>query len=99
KHTELNEAPYARLVAERFGTEHQELILDPDVVQTVDTLSRSLEEPFGDSSMLPTYYISCLARQHVKVALSGDGGDEAFAGYERYRIHLQERSFDWIPGW
>ena len=99
KHTEFNEAPYARLVAERFGTEHQELILDPDVVQTVETLTRSLEEPFGDSSMLPTYYISCLARQHVTVALSGDGGDEAFAGYERYRIHLQERSFDWIPGW
>src|SRR6266446_2962008 len=99
KHTEFNEAPYARLVAERFGTEHQELILDPDVVQTVETLTRSLEEPFGDSSMLPTYYISCLARQHVTVALSGDGGDEAFAGYERYRIHLQERSLDWIPEW
>src|SRR5207249_6147265 len=62
KHSEFNEAPYARLVAKRFGTEHQELILDPDVVQTVETLTRSLEEPFGDSSMLPTYYISCLAR-------------------------------------
>jgi asparagine synthase (glutamine-hydrolysing) len=99
KHTEFNEAPYARMVAERFGTEHQELILVPDVVQTVETLTRSLEEPFGDSSMLPTYYISCLARRYVTVALSGDGGDEAFAGYERYRIHLQERSFDWIPQW
>ncbi len=89
KHSEFNEAPYARVVAKRFGTEHHELILDPDVVETVETLTRSLEEPFGDSSMLPTYYISCLARQHVTVALSGDGGDEAFAGYERYHVHLR----------
>jgi len=97
KHSEFNEAPYARLVAKRFGTEHHELILDPDVIETVETLTRSLEEPFGDSSMLPTYYISHLARQHVTVALSGDGGDEAFAGYERYHVHLQQRSFGWIP--
>ena len=92
KHADFNEAPYARMVAERFGTEHHELILEPDVVQTVDTLTRSLEEPFGDSSMLPTYYICCLARQHVTVALSGDGGDEVFAGYERYHTHLQQRA-------
>src|SRR5262249_9948024 len=98
-HAEFNEAPYARLVAEKFGTEHHELMLEPNVVETVDTLSRSLEEPFGDSSMLPTYYVSRLARQHVTVALSGDGGDEAFAGYDRYRIHLQERSNHWIPEW
>src|SRR6266704_7090207 len=97
KHSEFNEAPYARLVAKRFGTDHHELILDPDVIETVETLTRSLEEPFGDSSMLPTYYISCLARHHVTVELSGDGGDEAFAGYERYHVHLQQRSFGWIP--
>ncbi|MGA8762926.1 MAG: asparagine synthase C-terminal domain-containing protein, partial [Candidatus Sulfotelmatobacter sp.] len=94
---DFNEAPYARIVAERFGAEHHELILEPDVVQTVDTLTRSLEEPFGDSSMLPTYYVSCLARQHVTVALSGDGGDEAFAGYDRYRTHLHDRSYKWLP--
>jgi asparagine synthase (glutamine-hydrolysing) len=99
QHADFNEAAYARKVAEHFETDHHELILDPDVVETVDTLSRSLEEPFGDSSMLPTYYISRLARQHVTVALSGDGGDEVFAGYDRYRIHLENRSFDWIPGW
>jgi len=99
RHAEFNEAPYAKLVAERFGTEHHELILEPNVVETVETLTRSLEEPFGDSSMLPTYYISRLTRQHVTVALSGDGGDEAFAGYERYRIHLQRRNFNWIPAW
>ena len=96
---DFNEAPHARLVAQRFQTEHHELILEPNVVETVEMLSRHLEEPFGDSSMLPTYYVSCLARRHVTVALSGDGGDEAFAGYDRYRIHLQERSHDWIPGW
>jgi asparagine synthase (glutamine-hydrolysing) len=96
---EFNEAPYAKLVAERFGTEHHELILEPDIVETVEFLSRSLEEPFGDSSMLPTYYVSCLARKHVTVALSGDGGDEMFAGYERYRIHLNDRSYRWIPQW
>ena len=99
RHADFNEAPYARMVAERFGTKHHELILEPDIVATVEALTRSLEEPFGDSSMLPTYYVSCLARQHVTVALSGDGGDEAFAGYERYRIHLQDRAHDWIPRW
>jgi asparagine synthase (glutamine-hydrolysing) len=99
RHADFNEAPYARLVAERFGTEHHELILEPNVVETVETLTRSLEEPFGDSSMLPAYYVSRLARQHVTVALSGDGGDEAFAGYERYRTHLQRRNFRWLPEW
>src|SRR4029077_17034649 len=96
---DFNEAPYARMVAERFGTDHHELILEPDVVETVETLTRSLEEPFGDSSMLPTYYVSCLARQHVTVALSGDGGDEFFAGYDRYRIHYQRRIFEYVPEW
>ncbi len=98
RQADFNEAPYARMVAQRFGTEHHELILEPDVVETVQTLARSLEEPFGDSSMLPTYYISRLARQHVTVALSGDGGDELFAGYDRYR-HCFRRGFGWIPDW
>src|SRR5713226_6031705 len=97
QHSDFDEARYARMVAEKFGTEHQELVLEPNVVETVETLTHSLEEPFGDSSMLPTYYVSCLARKYVTVALSGDGGDEMFAGYERYRIHLHERSFPWIP--
>ena len=99
RHADFNEAPYARLVAERFGTEHHELILEPNVVETVESLTQSMEEPFGDSSMLPTYYISRLARQHVTVALSGDGGDEVFAGYERYQILLQRRNINWIPEW
>jgi asparagine synthase (glutamine-hydrolysing) len=97
QHTDFDESPYARLVAEKFGTEHHELILQPNVVDTVQSLGSTLEEPFGDSSMLPTYYVSCLAREHVKVVLSGDGGDEAFAGYDRYRIHLDRRSANWLP--
>lgn len=99
RHDDFNEAHYARIVAQRFGTEHHELILEPDVVETVQSLTRSLEEPFGDSSMLPTYYVSCLARQHVTVALSGDGGDELFAGYGRYRIQARRQIFEHIPSW
>ncbi len=98
-HPDFNEAPYARKVAEKFGTEHHELILEPNVVEILDKLTHSLEEPFGDSSMLPTYLVSCLARKHVTVVLSGDGGDETFAGYNRYRITLEDRSFAWIPQW
>jgi asparagine synthase (glutamine-hydrolysing) len=95
---DFNEAEYARMVADRFGTDHHELILRPNVIETLETLTHSLEEPFGDSSMLPTYYISCLARQHVTVALSGDGGDELFAGYDRYRILLKDRAHS-LPDW
>ena len=96
-HADFDESKYARIVAQKFGTEHQELLLEPDVVGTVEKLTRSLEEPFGDSSMLPTYFVSCLARQHVTVALSGDGGDELFAGYDRYAIHSQRQIFEKVP--
>jgi asparagine synthase (glutamine-hydrolysing) len=99
KNDDFNEADYARIVANKFGTEHHEMILEPDVVGTVEHLTSSLEEPFGDSSMLPTYYVSQMARRHVTVALSGDGGDEMFAGYDRYRIHADRQIFEKIPGW
>lgn len=98
-HDAFNESHYARIVANRFGTEHHELVLEPNVLETVETLTTSLEEPFGDSSMLPTYYVSCMARKHVTVALSGDGGDEIFAGYDRYGIHLRRKAFERIPHW
>jgi len=98
-HDDFNEAHYARIVAKHFGTEHHELILEPNVLETVETLTSSLEEPFGDSSMLPTYYVSCMAREHVTVALSGDGGDEIFAGYDRYAIHRRRQVFQRIPPW
>jgi asparagine synthase (glutamine-hydrolysing) len=97
RRADFDETPYARKVAERFATEHHELILEPDIVQTVGVLTSFMEEPFGDSSMLPTYYVCRMAREHVTVALSGDGGDEAFAGYDRYRMHLRDRSYTWIP--
>ena len=96
---DFNEAHYARSVADKFGTDHHQMILEPDVLQTVEDLTSSLEEPFGDSSMLPTYYVSRMARQHVTVALSGDGGDEIFAGYDRYRIQADRGVFEHIPGW
>ena len=98
-HDDFNEAHYARIVAQHFGTDHHEMIVEPDVLETVETLTSSLEEPFGDPSMLPTYYVSKMARQHVTVALSGDGGDEIFAGYERYGINLNRRIFERIPLW
>jgi asparagine synthase (glutamine-hydrolysing) len=94
-----NEAPYARLVAEKFGTAHHELVVDPNIEETLAYLTGMLEEPFGDSSMLPTYHVCRIARQHVTVALSGDGGDELFAGYDRYLASQQRRRFDHIPAW
>ena len=79
-----NEAPHARAVAEALGTEHRELILRPDANEVIDGLVSLFDEPFADSSALPTYFVSELARREVTVALSGDGGDELFAGYTRY---------------
>ena len=98
-HDDFNEAHYARIVAKHFGTQHHELVVEPDILETVETLTSSLEEPFGDSSMLPTYYVSCMARRHVTVALSGDGGDEIFAGYDRYGIQRRRQVFERIPRW
>ena len=96
---DFNEAAYARAVAERFGAEHHELVIEPKIEETLTFLTGMLEEPFGDSSMLPTYYVSRMARQHVTVALSGDGGDELFAGYDRYLVHLARQKFGPVPGW
>ncbi len=81
---DYNELPYARRVAEHFGTDHHEELVRPDAERDVLALVRQFDEPFADSSMIPTYYVSRAARRHVTVALSGDGGDELFAGYRRY---------------
>jgi len=96
---DFNESAHARAVAERFATAHSEFIVDPNFSETLDKLTHMLEEPFADSSILPTYHVSQLARQHVTVALSGDGGDELYAGYDRYEINLGKRAFEWIPAW
>jgi asparagine synthase (glutamine-hydrolysing) len=98
-HQEFNEAQYARAVAQRFGTDHHELVVEPNIQETLEILTRSLEEPFGDSSMIPTYHVTRMARQYVTVALSGDGGDELFAGYDRYLVNLGRQKFDSIPRW
>lgn len=79
-----NELPYARMVAERYGTDHHEEIVRPDAESIIPEIIENFDEPFADSSAIPTYYVSRLARRHVTVALSGDGGDELFAGYDRY---------------
>jgi asparagine synthase (glutamine-hydrolysing) len=87
----FNEAPYARQVAEWFGTEHHELIATPQDLGLLEDVLDACDEPFADASAIPTYLVSRLARQHVKVVLSGDGGDELFAGYDRYVVDRRER--------
>ncbi|PYM86175.1 MAG: asparagine synthase (glutamine-hydrolyzing) [Candidatus Rokuibacteriota bacterium] len=86
-----NELPYARQVAERYATEHHELLVGPQDLGLLDDLLRAVDEPFADASSIPTYLVSRLARQHVKVVLSGDGGDELFAGYDRYVVDYRRR--------
>src|SRR5581483_4310708 len=81
---DYSEVDYARLVARRFATDHHEEIVRPDALSILPELVRHYGEPFGDSSAIPTYYVSRLARRHVTMAFSGDGGDEAFLGYGRY---------------
>ena len=86
-----NELAYARAVAERFGTEHYELVVGPQDLGVLDDLLGAFDEPFADASAIPTYLVSRLARPHVKVVLSGDGGDELFAGYDRYVVDHRRR--------
>ena len=82
-----DERPYARAVAERYGTVHEELAIEEDVAETLQRLAAAYDEPLGDEAAFPTFLIAEQARRHVTVALAGDGGDEAFAGYERYIAH------------
>ena len=95
--SDFNELQYARDVASQFGTDHYDLVLRPDVVGIVEDLTWYLDEPFGDTSAIPTYMVSKLASEHVKVVLSGDGGDELFAGYDKYVVEERERGRDRIP--
>jgi asparagine synthase (glutamine-hydrolysing) len=92
-----DERAYARQVAERYGTRHEELLVEPDAAELLPRIAQAYDEPFGDSSALPTYLVCELARRHVTVALTGDGGDEAFGGYERYRAHGLASTLDRLP--
>jgi asparagine synthase (glutamine-hydrolysing) len=87
---DFNEAHYAAEVAEQFATDHQVEEVDPDDYGLIDQLAGLYDEPYADSSAMPTYRVCELARKRVTVALSGDGGDENFAGYRRYRWHMYE---------
>ena len=95
--SEYDETRYARLVAQRFGSVHEEFRVEPDAVEVLPQLVWHYDEPFADSSAIPTWYVAQRTRQHVTVALTGDGGDELFAGYPRYRAVWLARWFDRLP--
>jgi asparagine synthase (glutamine-hydrolysing) len=86
----FNESEFAQKVADRYHTNHRLEVVKSDDFDLIDTLARLYDEPYADSSAIPTYRVCQLARKHVTVALSGDGGDEAMGGYRRYRMHLME---------
>ena len=90
----FDELVHARRVADHFGTDHHEFIVKPDGVGILDALVSHFDEPFADSSAIPTWYVSEMARRHVTVVLSGDGGDELFGGYDRYVPHPRVVAFD-----
>lgn len=94
----LDESEHARKVAVHFGTRHHELEMDGSSLAVLDRLSRFVDEPLADSSLLPTFMVSQLTRSHVTVALGGDGGDELFGGYNDYRIAMQDHALmRWVP--
>jgi asparagine synthase (glutamine-hydrolysing) len=93
----FNELPQARIVAQKFATDHHELIVRPDAVELLGKVVRHYGEPFADHSAMPAFYLSRFAREHVTVALNGDGGDESFAGYERYTTNLALAQLDRLP--
>jgi len=95
---DFSELAPARKVASLYGTEHHELVLEPDVVPLIDEFAWFLDEPFGDTSAIATYMVSKLAAEHVKVVLTGDGGDEIFAGYDKYVVEDRGRAYDLMPG-
>ena len=95
-----SELPFARQVAERFGTRHTEEIVTPDAVRLIDELTHYYDEPFADTSAISTFLVARVASRSVKVVLSGDGGDEAFGGYTRYAHDLKEAAVRrLLPGW
>jgi len=92
-----DERAYARMVAERYDTDHHEMVVRPDALAILPLLTWHYNEPFADPSAIPTYYVAQIARQHVSVALNGDGGDESFLGYSRYSQCLQTEWISSLP--
>lgn len=92
-----DELRYARLAAECFKTDHHEFVVEPNAIEVLPLLVRHYGEPFADSSAIPTYYLAQKTREHVTVALSGDGGDEGFGGYERYVAMAMGARYDALP--
>ena len=93
----FNELKYAQIVAERFGTDHHEFIVKPNAIEVLPKLIWHYNEPYADSSAIPTYYVAKVTRQHVTVALNGDGGDESFGGYERYIANKLANYYQRMP--
>ena len=93
----FDELEHARVVAKHFGTDHHEFVVRPDGLSILEDLVGHFDEPFADSSAIPTWYVSEIARRHVTVVLSGDGGDELFGGYDRYLPHPRVAQFDRLP--
>ena len=96
-HARFDELPYARRIAERFGTVHEEFEVRANAVEIVPKIVRHHGEPFADSSAIPSFYLSEMTRRHVTVALNGDGGDESFGGYQRYVANAVAGRLDRIP--
>ncbi|TPV62104.1 asparagine synthase (glutamine-hydrolyzing) [Aestuariibacter sp. GS-14] len=96
----FNETEFARIVAEQYHTEHHEFIVHDNVSDNLEHIVSFFDEPFADPSLVPTYFVSKLARQEVTVAIAGDGGDEVFAGYEKYSIDAIENDLrNKVPTW
>jgi asparagine synthase (glutamine-hydrolysing) len=94
---EFDELRYARMIAERFATDHHEFVVEPHALEIMPTLARHYGEPFADPSAIPSFYLAKLTSKHVTVALNGDGGDESFAGYGRYISNDLADRFNWLP--
>lgn len=92
----FDERPLARLLAQRYGTDHHEVVVKPNVEEVLPKIAAAYDQPFSDSSAIPTYYVSEAARRHVKVVLNGDGGDEVFCGYRRYQAAKINGMLSWV---
>ncbi len=95
----FNETGFARQIAERYGTEHHEFTMRPDAADVLSKMVRHFDQPFADAAAIPNWYLAQMTREHVTVALNGDGGDEAFAGYQRYFADSYADAYRLIPEW